>query len=225
MTQILCMKCKHCCQSIYIQIIRILRNYVTFQMVVRASTKTIKFLLICAITKKTLTTMRSGFSWRLPMESLHVMVSVDLLRGMLQKEACRDHNNKILNNIPFLKLCKAEIKHITFVGIDKLHMAEVRLRVVTPYQAPEAIIILLLTQHLKFPINLPVNTKHVVNLILILQYSQHISPNFRFRHYVSCFYDNYWWIGLITEVNEEYQDIKIYFLHPHGPRKAFAFAP
>ena len=60
----------------------------------------------------------------------------------------------------------------------------------TLYQAPEAII-LLLTQHLKFPINLPVNMKHVVNLILILQ------------------------------VNEEYQDIKIDFLRPHGPHKAF----
>ena len=34
--------------------------------------------------------MRSGFSLRLAMESLHLMVSVDLLRGMLQKEACRD---------------------------------------------------------------------------------------------------------------------------------------
>ena len=46
---------------------------------------------------------------------------------MLQKEACKDHllNNQILSYQSFLELGKAEIKHVTFVGIDKSHMAEV----------------------------------------------------------------------------------------------------
>ena len=72
-------------------------------MVVRASTRTIEILLICDITKKTLTSKRY----------------------VAKRSLQRPLNNQILNYKSFLELCKAEIKHITFVGIDKLRMAEV----------------------------------------------------------------------------------------------------
>ena len=41
--------------------------------------------------------------------------------------------------------------------------------------------------------------------------------------YVSCVYDIFWWIGIVTKVNVHESDLKIEFLHPHGPRKTFSW--
>ena len=41
--------------------------------------------------------------------------------------------------------------------------------------------------------------------------------------YVSCIYDTFWWVGKVTKVNVHEDDLKIEFLHPHGPRKAFSW--
>jgi hypothetical protein len=34
--------------------------------------------------------------------------------------------------------------------------------------------------------------------------------------YVTCMYDNFWWLGCVPSVSEESTDMKISFLHPHG---------
>ena len=34
-------------------------------------------------------------------------------------------------------------------------------------------------------------------------------------------YDTFWWVFIVTEVNVHEGDLKIEFLHPHGPRKTF----
>ena len=41
--------------------------------------------------------------------------------------------------------------------------------------------------------------------------------------YVSCIYDTFWWVGIVTEVNVHEGDLKIEFLHPHGPSKTFSW--
>ena len=41
--------------------------------------------------------------------------------------------------------------------------------------------------------------------------------------YVSCIYNTFWWVGIVTEVNVHEGDLKIEFLHPHGPRKTFSW--
>ena len=41
--------------------------------------------------------------------------------------------------------------------------------------------------------------------------------------YVSCAYDQQWWIGLVDIVNHDVQDVEIVFLYPHGPARSFAF--
>ena len=38
---------------------------------------------------------------------------------------------------------------------------------------------------------------------------------------VSCYYDNYWWIGLILEKDDHQEDSHIKFMHPHGPSPSF----
>ena len=41
--------------------------------------------------------------------------------------------------------------------------------------------------------------------------------------YVSCTYNTFWWVGIVTEVNIHEGDLKIKFLHPHRPRKTFSW--
>ena len=41
--------------------------------------------------------------------------------------------------------------------------------------------------------------------------------------YVSYIYDTLWWVGIVTKVNANEGDLKIEFLHPHGPRKTFSW--
>ena len=47
------------------------------------------------------------------------------------------------------------------------------------------------------------------------------TKNIKCFSYVSCIYDTFWWVGIVTEVNVHEGDLKIEFLHPHGPRKTF----
>ena len=43
------------------------------------------------------------------------------------------------------------------------------------------------------------------------------SENFKALDFVSCYYDNYWWIGLILEKDDHQEDSHIKFMHPSGP--------
>ena len=38
--------------------------------------------------------------------------------------------------------------------------------------------------------------------------------------YVSCPYDNKWWMGIITNVDQE-EDVQVKFIHPSGPSRSF----
>lgn len=39
--------------------------------------------------------------------------------------------------------------------------------------------------------------------------------------YVSCKYDSFWWIGMIKEIDRDNNEIRVHFMHPHGPSRSF----
>ena len=39
--------------------------------------------------------------------------------------------------------------------------------------------------------------------------------------YVACKYDEQWWVGMVLEADQASNDIKITFMHPHGPSDSF----
>ena len=47
------------------------------------------------------------------------------------------------------------------------------------------------------------------------------SENVKALNLVSCYYDNYWWIGLVLEKNDLQEGSRIKFIHPHGPSLSF----
>ena len=49
------------------------------------------------------------------------------------------------------------------------------------------------------------------------------SENVKPLDFVSCYYDNYWWIGLILEKDDHQEDSRIKFMNPHGPSPSFVW--
>ena len=49
------------------------------------------------------------------------------------------------------------------------------------------------------------------------------SENVKALTFVSCYYDNYWWIGLILEKVDHQEDSRIKSMHPHGPSPSFVW--
>ena len=47
--------------------------------------------------------------------------------------------------------------------------------------------------------------------------------NVKVLDYVSCYYDNYWWINLVLEKDDHHEDLHIWFMHPHGQSLSFVW--
>ena len=47
--------------------------------------------------------------------------------------------------------------------------------------------------------------------------------NVNVNDYVAAFYDEHWWVGLVTQFDTETNDILIKFMAPHGPRATFSW--
>ena len=41
--------------------------------------------------------------------------------------------------------------------------------------------------------------------------------------FVTCVRSEQWWLGCVLEYNEEYDEVKLTILHPHGPSRSFAY--
>ncbi|XP_063243365.1 uncharacterized protein LOC134542780 [Bacillus rossius redtenbacheri] len=54
------------------------------------------------------------------------------------------------------------------------------------------------------------------------QIKTHYSINdFQVGQFVACVYDQNWWMGQITGISKELNDMTVSFMHPHGPAKGF----
>ena len=40
---------------------------------------------------------------------------------------------------------------------------------------------------------------------------------------MTCIYESHWWVGCVLGVNHDIEDIKVSFLHPHGPSPSFCY--
>jgi hypothetical protein len=43
------------------------------------------------------------------------------------------------------------------------------------------------------------------------------------KGFVTCMYDTFWWLGCVLSVSEESNDVKVSFLHPHGPSASYMY--
>ena len=43
--------------------------------------------------------------------------------------------------------------------------------------------------------------------------------------FVTCAYNRKWWIACVSEVDNDYSEVKVQLLHPHGPSRSFKYPP
>ena len=162
------------------------------------------------------------------LELVHSFFEDDDNRQMPGKKDCISVGNKQYKQKQ-LELCKEEIKGISFIDISQSHMNDVRENLRICVDNGKTIPSTRSSHHF-IPLSMSKishrltsededvdvfdfdNKKAITNVIEL-----------RVSAYVSCIYNTFWWIGLILEVDVELGDVKIDFLHPHGPRKTFTW--
>ena len=62
-----------------------------------------------------------------------------------------------------------------------------------------------------------VSEKQAFNLIFGFESAQKHTKNIQPGEFVMCKFDSYHWLGMAMEINRQYEDVSIKFMHPHFP--------
>ena len=57
---------------------------------------------------------------------------------------------------------------------------------------------------------------------LQFDFDKSLTKKIDIKKHISCIYNTFLWVGIVIEVNVHEGDLKIEFLHPHGPRRTFS---
>ena len=129
-----------------------------------------------------------------------------------------------------LDLCVREIPSITFFGVSQEEMVNVHADLEDHFAKSRTMPGTRSSHHF-----VPISCNKIAHKLTsedreFLQFDFNKSltkeidiKNIKCFLYVSCIYDTFWWVGIVTEVNVHEGDLKIEFLHPHGPRKTFSW--
>ena len=149
--------------------------------------------------------MQNGFS-------LPTAMTIHEIGGSVKHQAAkrslqRPMNNQILDYQVMLNVCKEEMSKIKFFGIIKETMDKVHKSLKEWFS--------------RFACKLSSEDKshagtHDFNLPTTFRFCD-IRP----MTYVTCLYDSFWWVGLVTQVDVEQGDVKVQFKFPHEPHKTF----
>ena len=161
-----------------------------------------------------------------PCDGIGVTVKRLTARASLQ----RPYSEQILNVSSMLSFCKANIPGITFIHILKERVEEVRAQLKERFASGHTI---LGTRgcHIFTPVgtNVIAFKRTAEDDFFLGSFNMTGEPeikdvtieSIRLSEYVACMYDEKWWIGVVDEVSEVEQDVKINFLHPPGHSPSF----
>ena len=152
-------------------------------------------------------------------------------RHVAKRSLQRPLNNQILTYKQMLDVCNLEIKNITFIGIDKEQMIDVRKNLIARFNKGKTIPGTRSYHHF-------ISTSQSAISFKKTSKDNEVTGNFAFfkdvndvstitieqikvSEYISCVYDSFWWIGMVELVDLQNQDIKVRFMHPHGPSRVF----
>ena len=128
-----------------------------------------------------------------------------------------------------LELCIQEIKGIKFYGISKERMENVRYNLLPRFQSGKTVPGTRIYHHF-----IPISTSAIsfkrtsedTDVTGTFSFSDEsidipLVNDVKESDFISCIYDNHWWIGLVQSVDLEQGDVKVNFMHPHGPNLQF----
>ena len=150
-------------------------------------------------------------------------------RHITKRSLQRPLNNQILDYESMINLCREEIKEIKFFGISQLQMKIVRENLKVRFDKGKTLPGTRRCHHFvpqsRYKISYKITSDDrdfEGSFDLFNDESQQLEiTKFTVNKFVSCRYDTFWWIGIIIDIDEEAGDLKIKFLHPHGPNKNF----
>jgi len=148
-------------------------------------------------------------------------------RHTAKRSLQRPLNNQIITYLQMLELCEEEMPSIKFFGISKEDMTAVRSFLQKRFAEGKTIPGTRSSHHF-----IPVSATEIghkltsedtsfVDIINFNISSPLSTKDIQMSSYITCIYNAFWWVGLVTDVDSEEGDVQVTFMHPHGPRKTF----
>ena len=162
-----------------------------------------------------------------PCDGIGGTVKRKIARTSLQRPV----NNQILSFKAVETFCESSISGIKFFTIKKDDMTEIRERLEKRYKLGSTVPGTRNSHYFE-----PVSTGKIQGKFVCAdtpfsichtfsQPDEHIHTDMikslKPMDYVTCIYDNYWWLALVEEVNDAEKDVTCKFLKPHGPSENF----
>ena len=142
----------------------------------------------------------------------------------------RPIHDQIFSYQSMLGLCIREIPSIIFFGVIQEEMVNVRGDLEDHFAKSKTMPGTRSSEHFvpissnKIPHKLASEDSEFLQFDFDKSLTKEIDiKNIKCFSYISCIYDTFWWVGIVTEVNVHEGDLKTEFLHPHGPRKTFSW--
>ena len=156
----------------------------------------------------------------------HSKSPCDRIGGSVKRHAAkslqRPMNIQILDYQAMLNVCKEKISKIKFFGKQCMkcvnHLRN-SFQVETLFQLHEAATTSYHYHHPKLHTSYQV--KMCLVLVLLILIFPQLSNCVISDQYVTCLYDSFWWVDLVTQVNVEQSNVKVQFMFPHKPCKTF----
>ena len=149
-------------------------------------------------------------------------------RKLSQVSLTRKASEPILSSSSAFECCKKEFKLITFFHFDKTDVESSRKLLNDRYLKGSTVIGTRSFHHF-YPIDEGVleykrtsDDECAAGSHCFFTVSpSHSLADFTLMSYVACNYDEKWWVGMILELDQQNNDMKVTFMHPHGPSKSF----
>ena len=142
----------------------------------------------------------------------------------------RPLHDQILSYQSMLDLCVREIPSITFFDVSQKEMVNVCADLEDRFAKSKTVPGTRSSHHF-----VPMSCNRIAHKLTIedrefflFDFGKSLTKeidikNIKCFSYVSSIYDTFWWAGIVIGVNIHEGDLKIEFLHPHGPRKTFSW--
>ena len=140
----------------------------------------------------------------------------------------RPFSDQILDVPSMFKFCEESIKNITFVFISNKRMETARDELNQRF-APGRTVPETRSYHFFAPVSkneiaykqTSEDEEFTGTFCITGEEDEMPTCNTKTNDYVSCKYDDKWWIGLVEDINNVEQDCKVNFMHPSGPARNF----
>ena len=139
----------------------------------------------------------------------------------------RPMNNQILDYQAMLNVCKEEMSTIKFFLISKETMDEVHKSLEEQFSRGNTVLGTQSSHHF-----IPLSSFKIAHMLSSEDKSYDGTHDFnlpttfqlcdiRPMTYVTCLYDSFWWVGLVTQVDVEQGDVKVQFMFLYGSGRTF----